>query len=323
MAYNDYGNQENTYSGHISIIDGLVPSGDTNFPLMSANSIWVPERWDRYINDTQANPYTTGIRLDKRIQQLEDDKVNREGGDKLVGNYHFTDGILVGDRNITPTKGVIYCDLLSALSLDINGLFEVGAQYVESLLPMRLYKDVTIGGAPKGTNALLRLYGKMLISSTDYDACFIAADPAEFHSTIKTSGNATFEKDVLIEGDLTVKGLTTSEQHTTVTVEDNLLVLNTYKTEEGFKPASTQETGIVFCLGDKTYGLLLDSEGTVSLGEGILNSDADNNKSFVWTENTKYPLALRDLSDSDDGYLLSWNKEHNHIVSSQKTVKDI
>jgi hypothetical protein len=67
MAYNDYGNQENTYSGHISIIDGLVPSGNTNFPLMSANSIWIPERWDRYINDTRANPYTTGIRLDKRI----------------------------------------------------------------------------------------------------------------------------------------------------------------------------------------------------------------------------------------------------------------
>ena len=95
----------------------------------------------------------------------------------------------------------------------------------------------------------------MLISSTDYDPCFIATDPAEFHSTIKTKGNATFEKDVLIEGDLTVKGLTTSEQHTTVTVEDNLLVLNTYKNADGFKPASTQETGIVFCLNDKIYGL--------------------------------------------------------------------
>jgi hypothetical protein len=53
------------YVGHIAIIDGLVPAGDTNFPLMSANSVWIPARWDRFSVEEQPE---NSIRVDDRIQ---------------------------------------------------------------------------------------------------------------------------------------------------------------------------------------------------------------------------------------------------------------
>jgi hypothetical protein len=53
------------YLGHIAIIDGLIPAGDTNFPLMSANSIWIPARWDRFSVEEQPE---NSIRVDDRIQ---------------------------------------------------------------------------------------------------------------------------------------------------------------------------------------------------------------------------------------------------------------
>jgi hypothetical protein len=67
---------------------------------------------------------------------------------------------------------------------------------------------------------------------------------------------------------------------------------------------------------------LLDGTGTIKLGKGILTS-SEYNKSFQWIPDSVFPVALRDLTDDDDGYLLSWNKNNNHIISSGKTVKDI
>lgn len=127
---------------------------------------------------------------------------------------------------------------------------------------------------------------------------------------IKNSSGAS--GNLTIQGDLVVKGTTTTVEHETLTVKDNFVVINSDNEEVG-----TSLTGIAIRTGkdsqgnDTTYGIVYDkTNDSVSLGSG-----AYNNGDFVFKEGESKPILTRDVSSNiQDGHLLVWDADKNIAV---------
>lgn len=278
------------YAGHIAIIDGLVPAGNTNFPLMSANSIWIPARWDRFSVETQPE---NSIRVDKRIQQLEDDKVNRVGGDILNGSYAIMGDVIIGSKNE-------------------EGQSSSWAEFYAPLAIIDKYLKVSDIFCVQKTEAGSESYFDII---TTFKKDVIIGD-----SSVKAS--------LTVNGDLIVNGTTITENHKTLDIQDNILVLN--KSEEGLN--GINDTGFVLCSAnqDTYFGIILDtSDQTVRLGVGDLSqnnaegSDTYGNK-FEFKEGEGLPFALRaESSQLTDQHLLIWDSASKSIHDSTKTVQNV
>lgn len=141
---------------------------------------------------------------------------------------------------------------------------------------------------------------------------------------VDTQNEAKFDKtggtitgSLTITGNLTVDGTTYTEDHETIRVEDNLLVLNSSKED-----VSTSLSGIAINKNaDSTYGITYDpTDDTVKLGEGSVDANGD----FVFKDGEGKPLTTReDSTKLTDGNLLSWDAKENKLVDSGRAAADI
>ena len=113
----------------------------------------------------------------------------------------------------------------------------------------------------------------------------IATDTAGVPVTIGTSTSVT-----CINGDLTVKGTTTTVESTVVTIEDNIIIVNN-------APASTSDGGI----GVKRYQPANNS----SLGEVVLDSAMETG-TVVASGNTVTAINLGTNASGTDDYYNGW-----------------
>ena len=245
------------------MIDGIKPINGVDFPLVEAHAIWIPEKWNTFNPDTHSfsiaeDPNRGETRLDLRIQELENEKVNRFNGDRLAGTY-----VLYGDLCIGGTTNE---------ERDVSGDFLYSANAL-------INKGFGVG------------YGgqfMIIASNEEYD----------IEGYVYSKLPLTIEESVTIEKDLYVRGTTYTNHTETVYVKDNLLILNAAVTENGITPGSVGNTGLILYGRTEdnpiSYGLLLNlADGTVRLGKGTLSTNTTDKYSFEYDAGEDLPLALR------------------------------
>ena len=131
-----------------------------------------------------------------------------------------------------------------------------------------------------------------------------------FKGDVVVENNINVAEDVVVEGDLTVKGVTHTEDHETIIVKDNMLVLNSDKED-----LKTAVSGIAMNKNEaSTYAVVYDpNDDTVKFGEGSV----DENNEFSFNENEGLPLAVRDDSTAfTDGHIVQWDSDGNKFIDS-------
>lgn len=147
-------------------------------------------------------------------------------------------------------------------------------------------------------------------------------------STVKTLGDQTIEGNLVIakdsskqggnlvvQGDLEVKGSTKTVNQETVTVDDNFLILNN-------KGVSGVQSGIAIKKdnSNNAYGIAYDpATNSVNLGDGVINDGE-----FQFSSNSNNPILTRaqDTTFTQE-HILSWDSTNKRAVDSGFSKEDI
>lgn len=136
-------------------------------------------------------------------------------------------------------------------------------------------------------------------------------------NTVKLTGEVdqAIEGNITIEGNFTVNGITTTVEHETLTVKDNLIVTNS----DG-APLTDNLSGLTIKTGsaNAAYGIVYNgTSDTVELGLGTIAED----NSFTFDPNEGLPVAVRD--GLVDGNLIQFSAEGNKIVDAGTSIEAI
>lgn len=147
-------------------------------------------------------------------------------------------------------------------------------------------------------------------------------------STVKNLGDQTIEGNLIIakdsskqggnlvvQGDLEVKGSTKTVNQETVTVDDNFLIINN-------KGVSGIQSGIAIKKdsSNNAYGIAYDpATNSVNLGDGVINDGE-----FHFSSNSNNPILTRaqDTTFTQD-HILSWDNINKRAVDSGFSKEDI
>lgn len=127
---------------------------------------------------------------------------------------------------------------------------------------------------------------------------------------VVTTSGGTIDGDLTVTGNMTVNGTTISENHQTLTVEDNMAILNSNKVN-----LQTALSGIAINKNDSsTYGAVYDpTDDTFKFGAGTV----DDNNDFHFSANEGLPFAVRDDSSKfTNNHTVVWSSEGNKFVDS-------
>jgi hypothetical protein len=65
------------------------------------------------------------------------------------------------------------------------------------------------------------------------------------------------------------------------------------------------------------YAILYDNEqDSIRLGTGFYSTTEYGDKNFSFTEGEGLPIAVRDLTDTDDGCLIQWDAKRHCLVKA-------
>ena len=131
-------------------------------------------------------------------------------------------------------------------------------------------------------------------------------------NTLKNSGtqiiNGTLQtsSDVIVGGDLTVKGTTKSVHQETITVSDNLLVLNDAKED-----VSALLSGVVINTGNESYGIVYDGKTqSIKLGIGVVDINGD----YKFIGNGNPILTRAEHNTFIDGNVVVWDATNKRVI---------
>ena len=131
------------------------------------------------------------------------------------------------------------------------------------------------------------------------------------NNVVKKTGQSSqaIQGNIQIQGDLTVNGTTTSEDHQTLLVQDNIIVTNS----DGV--AISGLSGIAIRINaTSAFGIVYDpSVQELKAGLGTLSEENE----FTFSSGEGYPITLRD-SDGDlvDGNVVMWDNVGKRLTDS-------
>lgn len=123
----------------------------------------------------------------------------------------------------------------------------------------------------------------------------------------KNNDGSAFDGDLIVQGNLTVNGKTTTQNHETINVENNFIVVNS----DG-EIIGTNLAGIAIRTNQNdAYGIAYDpSNDSVSLGHGAVN-----NGEFSFKQGENNPILTRaESSQLHDKHLLIWDAASNKAI---------
>ena len=123
----------------------------------------------------------------------------------------------------------------------------------------------------------------------------------------KNNDGSAFDGDLIVQGDLIVNGKTTTQNHETINVENNFIVVNS----DG-ETIGTNLSGIAIRTNQNdAYGIAYDpSNDSVSLGHGAVN-----NGEFSFKQGENNPILTRaESSQLQDKHLLIWDAASNKAI---------
>ena len=136
-------------------------------------------------------------------------------------------------------------------------------------------------------------------------------------NTVKLTGETdqTIEGNVIVGGNFTVNGVTTTVEHETLTVKDNLIITNS----DGAS-LTDNLSGLAIKTGsaNAAYGIVYNgASDAVELGLGTIAED----NSFTFDPNEGLPVAVRD--GLVDGNLIQFSAEGNKITDAGTSIETI
>ena len=144
----------------------------------------------------------------------------------------------------------------------------------------------------------------------------------QLNNKLDTSGGV-LTGDVIIQGDLTVKGVNhTTTNVETLNVEDNLIVANSQNSSLSNLSGLAIKTGNVEASNAAlSYGILYDSNSdSVKLGLGSI----DSSNEFHFNDGEGLPVAIRAESQNlTNEHILKWDSSKNQIIDGGISVLDI
>lgn len=167
-----------------------------------------------------------------------------------------------------------------------------------------------------GTLALRDSSGRLY--ATNGTSGYQVVNYNQLNTKLDKSGG-TITGSLVINSNLTVKGTTTTENHKTLEVTDNYIVVNS----DGVDIA-TSDAGIVIRKNStKAYGIVYDpSDDAVLLGLGTYTEDNTNqNNSFLMDSGEGLPILVRD--GLVDGNLIQYSSSGHKAIDSGKKLSDL
>lgn len=116
--------------------------------------------------------------------------------------------------------------------------------------------------------------------------------------------------DLTVQGDLIVNGTTITQNHETINVENNFIVINS----DGQDISSALAGIAIKTDSENAYGIAYNpSDDSVSLGQGTISSDGN----FLFSENESNPILTRaKSSDLSDQNFLIWDANSKKAIDS-------
>lgn len=137
---------------------------------------------------------------------------------------------------------------------------------------------------------------------------------------LKTGGTIT--GDLSINGNLNVKGSTTSEEIKTLTVKDAFIVTN----ENGEETKATLSGILMKTSATKAYAIVYEpSTDSVKLGEGTYSTDETTGETtFTFDDQEGTAIATRAQDTNwEDGDLATWDTGSKSFIPTGKKARDI
>lgn len=165
-------------------------------------------------------------------------------------------------------------------------------------------------------NTTIQRQGRIYISESEYNALLLTGKlqpNTEYCITKVINKGGTIEGSVVITGDLTVRGKTTTKDIENVSIKNNLITL-----AEDNATALTTPAGIKVPKynGTETGALVFDANGVAYVGDVVLKDDGN----IDVAASDLQPLATRGALV--DGNLVSWNSASLTLIDSGKKVGD-
>ena len=158
--------------------------------------------------------------------------------------------------------------------------------------------------------------GRIYISESEYNALRLTGKlkpNTEYCITKVTNKGGTIEGSVVITGDLTVQGKTTTKDIENVSTKSYLITLAEGNTSVLGVPAGIKVPNYN---GIQSGALVFDANGVAYVGDVILKNDGN----IDVEASDLQPLATRGALV--DGNLVKWNQTNLTLVDSGKTVDD-
>lgn len=170
---------------------------------------------------------------------------------------------------------------------------------------------------------------KINIATNNLDTNLSLLDSKVTNETLKNTGDQTLTGDLIIakdasksggnlvvQGNLEVKGSTKTVNQETITVDDNFLILNN-------KGISGVKSGLALKkdTNNNAYGIAYDpTTNSVNLGDGKISSEGE----FTFTTGSNNPILTRDQNTNfTQDHLISWDSTNNRAVDSGYGKSDI
>ena len=158
--------------------------------------------------------------------------------------------------------------------------------------------------------------GRIYISESEYNALRLTGNlqpNTEYCITKVTNKGGTIEGSVVITGDLTVRGKTTTKDIENVSTKNYLITLAEDNTTALTAPAGIK---VPKYNGTESGALVFDANGVAYVGDVILKDDGN----IDVAASDLQPLATRGALV--DGNLVSWSSANLTLVDSGKKVSD-
>lgn len=326
------------FKSSIEIPSGIKPINGQNFPILQGEYIEVTSRTDTVTPGNSAEE--SHATLEDRLQDLEDDKINREGNDSISGAFEVGSNLTVQENLIVKSNGSIKG------RVDIQGkdIQDVGLEVTNNIVThgkMLADSDISTLGNVQA-NGAGNFGGDVYGVNATFSGALSAGEDSTFNKNLEV------KKNMVIQGNLTIIGQTISEDHTSLVVKDSMMFVGCELDENGniktvsdsgytglimAMPAQEGQTeieGYAICCNSTTKnlvygkGIISGSGATSTSGKAELQFEfADKEiKQICLFDDTKcfVPTEAGSINPLAEDLLLTWN---NSIKQMQPVELDL